>query len=434
MLTDRYDLPLSTASSVARDAYVEGCQAKLTMYPGAIEGFDRAIAADPGFALAQAARAHVLLERGNGAAACASMAAANSLAGGLSAREASHIAFFGLLVNGDTEAALAAVYAHLNAWPRDTLVLGTTAFTNGLIGSSGRAGQKRALLDLLDRLAPSYGDDWWFTAHHCMALSENREREAARPKIERSLAQNPNNPWAAHACAHLCYEEGDANAARAFLASWLTTYPREGALYSHLNWHLALAHLETGDASAALRLFRKAFAPEVHSGPPRGKVTDAVSFLWRWELAGHPRDAEAWRVIHDFANSAFPRAGVAFSDMHIALSHTVAGDDMALESRARQIDELARTGRYPSGPLVPAASRAFAAFERRDFSAAISALEPIAGELERIGGSRAQLDLVEFTLLQAYVSADRLDDARRMLNVRRRGSSSLPVVGLAAVH
>jgi len=65
MLTDRYDLPLSTASSVARDAYVQGCDAKLTMYPGAIEAFDRAIAADPGFALAHAARAHVLLERGD---------------------------------------------------------------------------------------------------------------------------------------------------------------------------------------------------------------------------------------------------------------------------------------------------------------------------------------------------------------------------------
>jgi len=38
MLTDRYDLPLSTASSAARDAYVAGCEAKLTMYPGAIEG------------------------------------------------------------------------------------------------------------------------------------------------------------------------------------------------------------------------------------------------------------------------------------------------------------------------------------------------------------------------------------------------------------
>jgi hypothetical protein len=115
MLTDRYELPLSTASSAARDAYVAGCEAKLTMYPGAIEAFDRAIAADSGFALAHAARAHLLLERGDAAAARASMAAANSLAGGLTAREANHIAFFDLLVAGDTEAALAAVLAHLNA-------------------------------------------------------------------------------------------------------------------------------------------------------------------------------------------------------------------------------------------------------------------------------------------------------------------------------
>ena len=351
MLTDRYELPLSTASPAARDAYVQGCEAKLTMYPGAIEGFERAIAADPGFALAHAARAHVLLERSDAPAARASMAAANSLTAGLSAREASHIAFFDLLSAGDAEAALAALPGHLNAWPRDALVLGTTAFTNGLIGSSGRAGQKRALLDLLDRLAPSYGDDWWFTAHHGMALSENGERDAARPKIDRSFAQNPNNAWAAHARAHLCYEEGDPNAACAFLVSWLTTYPRNGLLYSHLSWHLALGNLEAGDAAAAFRLFREAFSPDVHSGPPRGKVNDAVSFLWRWELAGHPRDAEAWRVMHDFANSTFPRAGVAFSDMHIALAQVVAGNDAALEARARQMDELARQGRYPIRPL-----------------------------------------------------------------------------------
>jgi Tfp pilus assembly protein PilF len=434
MLTDRYGLPLSTTSSAARDAYVEGCEAKLTMYPGAIEAFDRAIAADPGFALAHAAKAHLLLERGDAAAARASMAAANSLTAGLSAREASHVAFFDLLVKGDAEAALSALRAHLDIWPRDAVALATTAFTNGLIGSSGRAGQKRRLLELLERLAPIYGDDWWFTAHHGMALSENGQRDAARPKIERSVAQNPKNPWAAHALAHLCYEQGDANAARAFLVSWLTTYPRNGALYSHLSWHLALGHLEAGDAAAAYRLFREAFSPDVHSGPPRGKVTDPVSFLWRWELAGHPRDADAWRIMHDFATGAFPRAGLAFSDMHTALAEAVAGNDAALEAREGQIDELTRNGRYPSGPLIPAVSRAFAAFERQDFSAAIDALEPIAGELERIGGSRAQLDLVELTLLKAYVSADRLDDARRMLSLRRRGSSSLPVAGLAAVR
>jgi tetratricopeptide (TPR) repeat protein len=434
MLTDRYDLPLSTASSVARDAYVQGCGAKLTMYPGAIEAFDRAIAADPGFALAHVARAHVLLERGDAAAARASMAAANSLAAGLPAREASHIAFFNLLSVGDTEAALAALPAHLDAWPRDAIVLGTTAFTNGLIGSSGRAGQKRTLLDLLDRLASSYGDDWWFTAHHGMALSENGQRDAARPKIDRSLAQNPKNPWAAHARAHLSYEEGDSDAARSFLASWLTTYPRNGLLFSHLSWHRALSELEVGNAAAALRLFREAFSPDVHSGPPRGKLNDAVSFLWRCELAGQPRDAEAWRMVHDFANSAFPRAGAAFSDMHIALAQAVAGDDAALEARARQTEELARMGRYPSGHFVPAVAHGFAAFEGRDFSAAIDALEPIAGELERIGGSHAQLDLVRFTLLKAYLNLERVDDARRLLRGRRPHNAGVPVGGWPAVH
>jgi Tfp pilus assembly protein PilF len=432
MLTDAYDLPLSTASSEARDAYVAGCAAKLTMYPGAIEAFDRAVAVDPNFALAHAAKAHALLERGNAPAARDAMASA--AAAGISARETSHIAFFDLLLAGEAEVALAALLEHLDTWPRDVLVLATTAFTNGLIGNSGRAGQKRMLLDLLERLAPSYGDDWWFTAHHGMALSENGQRAAACPKIDRSLAQNPKNPWAAHARGHLCYEEGDPDTARKFLASWLPTYSRDGALYSHLSWHLALGHLEAGDFAAARQLFENAFAPDVHSGPPRGKLNDGVAFLWRWELAGQPRDATAWRVMHEFATGAFPRAGLAFSDMHVALARAVAGDVAALVTATEQIGELAHGGRYPSGPLVPAVSRGFTAFERRDFAAAIDALAPVAGELERIGGSRAQLDLIEFTLLKAYLAAGRADEARRMLSARRRGSSSLPIAGLKAVH
>ena len=216
--------------------------------------------------------------------------------------------------------------------------------------------------------------------------------------------------------------------------SWLPAYPRDGMLYSHLNWHLALGRPEAGDTAAALRLFTEAFAPDVHSGPARRRLNDGVSFLWRWELAGHPRNVDAWRMTLDFANSAFPRAGLAFSDMHIVLAQAVAGDEAALEAHTRQIDELGRNGRYPSGPLVPAVSRAFAAFERRDFSTTIEALEPIVGELERIGGSRAQLDLVEFTLLRAYVGADRLEDAHRMLSMRHRGSRRIAVAELGAVH
>jgi hypothetical protein len=60
-------------------------------------------------------------------------------------------------------------------------------------------------------------------------------------------------------------------------------------------------------------------------------------------------------------------------------------------------------------------------------------LEPIANELERIGGSHAQLDLVRFTLVKAYLSADRPDDAHRILSMRHPRPSAVPVAGLADV-
>ena len=103
-------------------------------------------------------------------------------------------------------------------------------------------------------------------------------------------------------------------------------------------------------------------------------------------------------------------------------------------ARVRQMAELAGEGRYPSGPYLPALSRGFVAFEQGNFAAAIDALEPFAGESGQIGGSRAQHDLVTFTLLKAYLNAGRPDDARRLLGTRRRDYSSVPIAGLEAVH
>jgi tetratricopeptide (TPR) repeat protein len=406
----------------------------LTLYPGATEAFDQAIAADPGFALAHAGKAQVLMREGDAAAARASLDAAKDLASGLPARETSHIAFFDLAFAGRTDAAIEALRAHLNEWPRDALVLSPAATPNGLIGASGRIGQKHEIADLLDSLASHYGDDWWFLAHHALALAEDGQRDAARVKIERSMARNPHNANGAHGLAHVCYEDGDANAARAFLSSWLAAYPRNGFFHGHLSWHLALGEIEAGNAAEALRLYKEAIALDRHSGPPQQKVTDGIGFLWRSELSGQPRDREFWRATHEFANRTLPRPGNGLADVHVVLARAVTGDDDGLTERVRRIEDLARDGRYPSGSFVPAMARAFAAFERRDFSAAIDALEPLVGERERIGGSRAQLDLIEFTLLKAYLEADRPDGARRLLGERRPGPSGVPVSGLVSVH
>src|SRR5262249_17783906 len=133
MLRDRYDLALTTASAVARDAYVQASDLALTFYPGAIDAYDRALAADPGFALAHAGKAQVLMRQGDVGAARAALTAAKDLASGVSGREASHIGLFDLMFAGQTEAAIAALFKHLAAWPRDALVVATAANPNGLI-------------------------------------------------------------------------------------------------------------------------------------------------------------------------------------------------------------------------------------------------------------------------------------------------------------
>jgi len=434
MLKDCYDLALTTASAAARDAYVEASGLALTFYPGALEAYDRAIAIDPGFAMAHAGRAQVLLRQGDVEAARKALAAAKRLAAGLSEREASHIAFFELVFAGEIEAAISALYAHLAAWPRDALVVASAANPNGLIGGSGHLGQKHRIAALMDSLAPAYGDDFWFVSYHAMSLSEDGQLAIARKKIEQSVAANPNNAHGAHGIAHICYESGDLETARTFLSSWLATYPKEGFFHGHLSWHLSLFEIQAGNWTEASRLYRDAIALDRHSGGPQQKVSDGAAFLWRSELAGHPRDAEAWRALHRYASASLPRPGNGLADLHVILAQAVMGDEAAPDTRARQIEALAREGRYPSGSYLPAVARGFSAFERGDFATAIDALAPLLGEDERVGGSRAQHDLIDFTLLRAYLGADRMDEARQLLGARRPGASGVPVVGVAMVR
>src|SRR5436309_6012661 len=302
MLTDRYGLALSTASAAARDAYAQASDLALTFYPGAAEAYDRAIAVDPGFALAHAGKAQVLMRQGDVQKARAALGAAKDVAVGLSEREASHLRFFDFVFAGRADAAIAALYEHLTAWPRDALVVATAANPNGLIGGSGRIGQKHQIAVLMNSLAPHYGDDFWFMAYHAMALSEDGHLATARAKIERSVGANPNNAHGAHGFAHVCYENGEPDTARTYLSSWLATYPRDGFFYGHLSWHLSLCELQAGHRAPASRLYQDAIALDRHSGGPQQKISDGAAYLWRTELAGQPRDTAAWHGLYAYAN------------------------------------------------------------------------------------------------------------------------------------
>ena len=119
--------------------------------------------------MAHAGKAQVLMRQGDIAAAHGALAAAKDVSAGLSEREASHIEFFDLVFTGRTEAAIAALYPHLTAWPCDALVVSVAANPNGVIGGSGRIGQKRQIAERIDGLASHYGDDFWFMSYHAMS-------------------------------------------------------------------------------------------------------------------------------------------------------------------------------------------------------------------------------------------------------------------------
>lgn len=429
MLSDRYGNPLTTTSAAARDAYVEGCDLLLAQWPGAAAAFQRALAADPEFPLAHAARARALQAGGDAAGARAAIAAAQAHAD-LPERDMSHIAVFHAMLNAPA-GALALVRAHVARWPADAIIAATATNISGLIGMSGQPDREQDQLDFLAALAPHYGGDWWFNGHYGMALSELGHHQAARPLIERSLADKLRNAGSAHAWAHYLYETGDAATAVAFIAPWLADYPSDGLLFGHLSWHLGLVHLGQGQVEEGLRLFDAAFAAETYRPPAFVKMLDAPSFLWRAELAGQPRDEARWRKVHAFAHASFPDPGMNFVDWHVALADAAHGDD--IEPRTGRIDALVAAGRYSAGATLPAAARGFAAFARGDHPAAIAAFESMFAERMRLAGSRAQLDLVEFTLLKSYLASGRTEDATRLVAGRRPGPGAIPVAGVEAL-
>jgi tetratricopeptide (TPR) repeat protein len=431
MLADRYDLALSTTSPAARDAYVRGHDLLLMPLPGAADAFATAVAEDSGFALAHLGVAQAAMMQGDMAGTQASLAAAQATGAGLSEREASHLTFFALLLTGQSAAALDAARVHLDAWPRDAAVMNYYGSVVGLLGASGRPGNKRMQEKVMDTFAPHYGDDWWFAGHRAMAIAEVGRTAEARDLAEYALSIEPRYGWAAHSRAHIAYEDNEPDGARPFLAAFLDATPREGVVWSHLAWHLAIAELHAGNHDEARRRFEAAVAPEVHTGLARTKAYDTVQFLWRWELAGHPRDRERWQTLDAFAHAWLPRAGLSFPDMHVTLADTIAGDDAAFEARLAQMDELERTGRYPEGGIVQTISRGLSCYVRGDRAAAIAQLTPLLPELERLGASsNAQLDLVTFTVLRACVELGRHDEARHVLAARRKGPGPVPVAGL----
>lgn len=430
MLIDRYGLSVSTNSEAARDAYVTGCDAVLTAWHGDADHLSRAVAADPAFAVAHAALARARFLQADVAGAREAAARARELAAGTTPREQGHIDALCLAIEGKPVEALAATRAHLTDHPRDAMVASPATGVFGLIGFSGRQGREPEQVEFLEALRPHLADDWWFQAVYAFALEEVGRLDEALDLIERSMAAYPRNAHGAHIKAHVLYEMGEDRRALDYLESWLPDYPRPGLMHCHISWHIALFALIVGDTGRAWQVYEAQVHPGGAWGPALNVATDAPAFLWRAELAGQPRKASLWGEVRDYALKSFPKAGIAFVDVHRALACIAADDQDGIAGIVGELQQRAATGRSPAGDVVPRLAIGLAAYGRGDWPAAISILESALAETVRIGGSRAQRDLVENTLLAAHLKAGRIDQAKALVANHTGRRPSVPVAGL----
>jgi tetratricopeptide (TPR) repeat protein len=425
-VTDHYGNTLTTSTGMVADFYDIGLRAFLGANYGAAEAFENCIGADPEFALGYAALARARMMAGDMAGARAAITEAERLVAQATEREKSHVGCFALLISGQPDKARAAVRAHVQLWPRDALVAQMCTNIFGLIGFSGEVGREANLLAYTESLLPHYPGDWWMMSMQALSLCETGQTTASLDLMQQALELNPRNANGAHFLAHALYEDGRTDEGRAYLADWMPGYDRRSALHGHLSWHGALWALQDGDAEAMWAAVDAGVGPDTGHSLPINVLTDTAAICYRAQIAGLPVAPERWAQLSDYAAQYFPQTGQSFADMHAALAHAMAG-------QGARLAHIAEGAKGFAGDLVRPVARAFVAMAREDWAGALDEMVPVMAQNERLGGSRAQRDLLELAYVNVLMRLGQGAAAQRTLAMRRPGlARPAPVAGLQA--
>ena len=214
---DRYGLPL-TGGADAVAAYNRGVGNLLRLEEGSLHAVAASVAARPDLRArprrAGAARPRALrARRRRGPAArrpAARPAAAPSASAATSHAVAAHVA----------RRLRARWSRHLAGTPRDALLLSVAVPDDRL--RRRHHGARRTPGRIVERCAPAYGDDWWFTGLLAFMRQEQGRFDEAMELSCRSLAVEPGAGHSAHARAHAHYETGDHAAGLAWMDGWIT--------------------------------------------------------------------------------------------------------------------------------------------------------------------------------------------------------------------
>jgi tetratricopeptide (TPR) repeat protein len=418
MTQDAQGHPLSGATPAAAAAYDDAVRAFNLVHGDALGHFDTAQQRAPDFAMAILgtgwvhALAHdpVLRSRAE-----ALLGTAGPLP--MNERERAHLAALSHLCGGERAAAVAVLDRHLMRHPLDLLAHQAAAFTDGFLGRFPLVRDRSArALPFWSKDQPGYGT---MLAFHGFGLEEAGDYERAEEESRAAAELEPLSFWAHHTVAHVMEMTGRPEDG----LGWMTAREPLWSSPEHLNqvhiwWHKALFHLELGQYEAALALYD---GPLLRTQRPFSlSLTNASALLWRLDTLGCAVGAR-WQALCELWQDHADGKCLAFADIHAAMAELGAGREALVERRLALMRETAAGNGEAAalyGNLGIPIVEGFLAFRRGRYEEATERLLPVRFDLERIGGSHAQRDVVTWTLTEAAIRAGQRDVALSLAHER----------------
>ncbi|MFI8852414.1 tetratricopeptide repeat protein [Streptomyces sp. NPDC053499] len=339
-------------------------------------------------------------------------------------RERAHLCAASVWLGGDIERAGALLREINVGWPRDTLALVVGHQIDFFTGNADSLRDRIAgALTAWDEDDPHYGP---LLGMFGFGLEESgdyaRAEEVARAAVERQ----PCDVWGIHAVVHTLEMRGRFAEGIRYLDSRTRDWGANNMMAVHNWWHYGLYALEAGDTGRVLEIYDATLDPASSSGLAL-ELLDAAALLWRLYLDGE----EALRVVGDrwepLADAWAARDDgphYAFNDTHAVMAYLGAGRVREAEALVADRAEWAArprpgvTNHIMTAEIGLPVCRALIAFAQGRYGETVDLLLPLRGRLQTFGGSHAQRDAVQRTLVEAALRARRYELARTLLSER----------------
>jgi tetratricopeptide (TPR) repeat protein len=334
-------------------------------------------------------------------------------------REQAHHAAIGAWLEGDWSGAALRLDDLLAQWPVDLLALMLGHQLDFFLGDAQNLRDRP--LRTLREIDPADEHVEFVRGMAAFGFEEAGHYGQALDAGLEAVESNPDDVWGIHAVVHTYEMQGRVDEGIRFLNSDRTRWKTGNLFTVHNWWHLALYYLEAGQPGRSLDIYDAEIHNDGSAGVPI-EMLDASALLWRLMLDDIDTGDRFAKLGEAWAPKVAGAPWYAFNDLHAVMALAGAGrrDEVrsVIQDRQRWLEGATGTNVRMTAEVGLPACRATLAFVEARHDDVIAELLPIRRILNHFGGSHAQRDALQRTLIESALRSGRFELARALTSER----------------